>query len=71
MIELPIMETNLTTEEAARHYGSVAKLAESLGISTQAVYKWHGDVPAARAYQLQILTGGLLQARKSEKVRRA
>ncbi len=42
--------------EAALRVGGVAKLAEMLGLSRQAVYKWK-RVPAERAPQIERLTG--------------
>jgi len=42
--------------EAALRVGGVAKLAEMLGVSRQAVYKWT-RVPAERAPQIERLTG--------------
>lgn len=45
------------------HFGSIPETAKALGITDKAVYAWQyeGRVPIARQYQLQVLTGGVLQ----------
>lgn len=51
----------MTKQEAIDHYGGAQKLADALGISFQAVYAWP-EIPLGRQYQLQVMTGGKLQA---------
>jgi len=53
--------------DAIRHYGSVRRLADALGITYQAIYQWGEDVPESSAYKLQVLTGGALSARDEPK----
>lgn len=43
-----------------QHYGSASALAKALGISPAAVSEWGDLVPEGRAYQIQVLTAGLL-----------
>jgi hypothetical protein len=43
----------MTTKQAIRHFGSVAALAQVLGISRQSVYRWGKYPPPLRAYQLR------------------
>jgi len=50
------------TADAIRFYGSVAKLADALNITPQAVYDWGDLVPRGRAFELQVLTRGELKA---------
>lgn len=57
----------MRTADAVKHFGSAVKLAEALGITRQAVSFWGKDVPKLRAYQLQLLTGGVLRADESPK----
>jgi DNA-binding transcriptional regulator YdaS (Cro superfamily) len=46
----------MTTKEAvAMLGGSQRKLAEALGISTQAVAQWGGTVPELRSYQIRAM----------------
>lgn len=52
----------MKTEVAISYYGSPSKLAKALGITPQAVDQWGETVPVGRAYQLQIITNGDLQA---------
>ena len=48
--------------EAIKHFGSVSELAQKLGVTDVAVYKWKGDkVPKGRAYELEKLTKGKLK----------
>lgn len=44
------------------HYGSVSAIAESLGITPQAVSMWPEVVPLSRQWQIEILTSGSLKA---------
>ena len=53
----------MTKQEAVTHFGSVAKLAEALGITTQAIYDWPETVPQLRQFQLERITGGQLTAK--------
>jgi transcriptional repressor of cell division inhibition gene dicB len=52
----------MTTEQAIKHYGGVAKLAKALGITKQAIAQWSDSPPLARQYQLQVMTCGVLRA---------
>lgn len=52
----------MKTAHAIRFYGSVAKLADALNITPQAVYDWGDLVPRGRAFELQVLTRGELKA---------
>lgn len=45
----------MKTSEAIATFGSTRKLAERLGLSVQAIYKWGEEVPPLRAYQLREL----------------
>ena len=54
----------MNTTDAIRHFGTVAALAEALGIKRQAVYQWGDRVPEQRAYQLQVITAGALRVRQ-------
>ena len=44
------------------HFGSVRAIADALDITVQAVYDWGDEVPNGRAYQLQVITRGVLKA---------
>lgn len=46
---------------AIAHFGSAAALAKALGISAAAVSDWNEIIPEGRAYQLQVLTSGMLR----------
>lgn len=52
----------MKTKTAIDHYGTKARLAEALGITTQAITQWGEDVPARRALELEKLTAGALVA---------
>lgn len=51
----------MKTADAIRHFGNVAKLADALGITPQAVYDWGEFLPRGRAFELQVLTEGALK----------
>lgn len=42
----------MNTEYAVKVFGSRRKLADALGISTQATYQWGDTVPKLRVYQI-------------------
>lgn len=50
---------------AIAHFGSQQKLADALGIRQPCVSRWKVAVPIGRAYQLQVITAGLLQVDRS------
>jgi len=47
--------------EAIKHFGSVRELAEKLGVTDVAIYKWDEIIPKGRAYELEKLTKGKLK----------
>lgn len=57
----------MKTSEAVAHFNSVKELADALGITTEAIYQWGEMVPLGRAYQLQVMTSGKLQAAPNTK----
>lgn len=56
----------MKTADAVKHFGTATRLAEELGISGAAVSMWGEEIPLGRAYQLQVLTKGVLQAVPAE-----
>lgn len=52
--------------DAVQHFGTRAALAKALDITVQAIAMWGEQVPRRRAYELQVLTEGRLQARPLE-----
>lgn len=46
----------MTKAQAIKHAGSVAQLARTLGITTNAISNWKdGPIPEAREWQLRLL----------------
>lgn len=52
----------MTVDQAIEHFGTREKLAEALGRTRQATYHWEDGIPEAVQYQIQVITGGRLQA---------
>ena len=52
----------MKTSEAVTYFKDVKGLADALEITTEAIYQWGEEVPMGRAYQLQVMTDGQLQA---------
>jgi DNA-binding transcriptional regulator YdaS (Cro superfamily) len=46
------MSMKMTVEAAIKVFGSRRKLADALGVSTQATYQWGEYVPKLRAYEI-------------------
>ena len=49
-----------------RHFGSIAKAADAIGVHRQAIYEWkkRGGIPEGQQYKIQVLTSGALKARE-------
>ena len=52
----------MTHEDLIQHFGSQAKVARAVGISSASVDEWKGGVPELRQLEFQKLTGGKLKA---------
>ena len=50
----------MRTQEAIEHFGGVTKLANVLGLTRDAVYKWGQYPPMATQFQIMVLSGGRL-----------
>ena len=48
----------MLTKDVIKHYGSRAKLAEAIGYSRQAIYRWGRYVPEAAAYRIAAASAG-------------
>lgn len=49
-------------QKAIDHFGGVAGLAKALRVERQAIYMWKGKVPEVRAYQIEVVTNGIVKA---------
>lgn len=50
----------MTTQEAIDHWGSAVKLADALGLTRDAIYKWGEYPPNETQYKIMVLSGGSL-----------
>lgn len=50
----------MTTQEAIDHWGSAVKLADALGLTRDAIYKWGEYPPNETQYKIMVLSGGVL-----------
>jgi DNA-binding transcriptional regulator YdaS (Cro superfamily) len=59
----------MTYEQLIKHFGTQQKAANAIGIDQTAISKWHkaAYIPFTRQFQIQIITGGVLQADKKKK----
>lgn len=48
----------MLTKDVLKHYGTRAKLAEAIGYTRQAIYRWGRIVPEAAAYRIAAHSGG-------------
>jgi hypothetical protein len=55
--------------EVIQHFGTQQKVADALGLAQSSVAGWveENRVPIGRQYQIQVLTGGVLQAEPQKK----
>jgi hypothetical protein len=47
--------------DVINHFGGEVKTAAALGLTRQAVYQWADPIPERLAYQIQVMTGGILR----------
>lgn len=59
----------MKTADAVRHYGGIKELAKELGIWPHNISRWGENVPMARAYELEVKTGGKLRAEDEEAIK--
>ena len=50
----------MTTFEAMRFFGGATKLAEVLGLTRVAIYKWGAYPPNETQYKIMVISGGAL-----------
>jgi len=50
----------MTTQEAIKEFGGATRLARSLSITRDAVYKWGEYPPNETQYKIMMLSGGRL-----------
>ena len=60
--ELWLSALAMLKKDVIAHFGSQKAVALALGISEAAVSSWLDEIPRGRAYELQVLTAGKLQA---------
>lgn len=51
----------MTTFDAMRFFGGATKLAEVLGLTRDAIYKWGAYPPNETQYKIMVLSGGCLE----------
>lgn len=56
----------MTVEAAIEVFGTRRKLADALGVSTQATYQWGEYVPKLRAYEILEMEGKLKRLESSD-----
>jgi DNA-binding transcriptional regulator YdaS (Cro superfamily) len=56
----------MKTQEAIDYYGSLKKLADTLGVWPQVIYQWGENPPMSRQYELEVKTNGVLKANKEQ-----
>lgn len=61
------MLANMKTREAKKYFGGVSKLARKLKIERAAIYQWGDEPPMGRQWEMELLTGGKLKARRKKK----
>jgi hypothetical protein len=57
----------MKTKAVIEYFGGVRQAAEALNLSTQAIYGWGDDVPAARQAHVQLATRGKVKMDKVKK----
>jgi len=58
----------MNVQQAEAHFGNRRKLAEALGITSQAISQWvkRKQMPEGVAYKLEVITGGALKVNPND-----
>ena len=51
-------------EDVIQYFGGIVGLARKLGVTTQAISQWKGQIPEGRGYQVEVLSGGHFKAER-------
>ena len=54
----------MKTQDVIDYFGSVAKAAEALGMTHQAIYAWKSEVPPTRQAHVEAATKGRIKKNK-------
>ena len=65
-ITMPIMVLTMTFEQLIKHFGTQDKAAKALGLKQPSINAWRDGIPYPRQCQIQLVTGGILQADKQK-----
>jgi len=57
----------MTFNELIKHFGTQQKTADALNLKQPSINAWSGGIPYPRQFQIQVITGGILQADAKEK----
>jgi DNA-binding transcriptional regulator YdaS (Cro superfamily) len=49
-------------QEVIEHFGGITALARRLGVTSQAISQWKGEIPEPRGYQIEVLSKGRFKA---------
>lgn len=55
---------SMTYQQLIEHFKSEQKAADALGIKQPSINAWKDGIPFPRQFQIQVITGGVLQADK-------
>ena len=54
----------MTFDQFIKHFGTQQKAANALGLKQPSINAWRKGIPYPRQFQIQVITGGILQADK-------
>lgn len=57
----------MKTQSVIDHFGGVRQAASALNLTTQAIYRWGEDVPAARQAHVELATKGKVKMDRVKK----
>ena len=52
--------------DVINYFGGIKQAADALGIWPQSIYQWGEDVPELMTYKIEVVTKGVLKAKKDE-----
>lgn len=64
-------ESPMKTQDVIDYFGTVAKAAEALGMTHQAIYAWKDEVPRTRQAHVEAATKGRIKKDKPQRVKAA
>lgn len=66
IIRFSVYYLHMRKSDVVEHFGTLTKIAEVLDIGLSSVSEWDEIIPQGRAYQIQVITAGMLKVNQRD-----